>query len=352
MGTPMNSALTMWKQTALVLVSTCVLCAVGGRAEAQQNVKIAWYGGAGVYALPTLVARDKGLFEKRGLTVEYVTFSSGPAAGAGAESGSIDILSWNSNSVMVANSRGASFRGLVENFVAPIYSLVARTELKLPNAALPYPKNLIDLKGLNIGVSARGADTELFARALLGKVGLTERDVTFVAVGQTASTVAALKTGQVDVVIQGAPVDTILVEGEKAGKYIVKRTDLARLDPVFKNWDGHAYMVPAAADKNPAKYMAFAQAIADAHKFIADPKNLDEVVAIYAKELKMLPVEVVKQLVVDSYPAYRPTFSCEAVMNAVQFSISNGQLDPAKAPKDCKEYIWKPAQDAGFLTFP
>jgi NitT/TauT family transport system substrate-binding protein len=302
--------------------------------------------------LPTLVARDKGLFEKHGLKIEFVTFSSGPAAGAGVESGSVEILSWNSNSVMVANSRGATFRGLVENFAGPIYSLVARTDLNLPNAALPYPRNLVDLKGLKIGVSARGADTELFGRALLGKVGLTERDVTFVGVGQTASAVAALKTGQVDVVIQGAPVDTILVEGEKAGKFMVKRTDLAKLDPVFKNWDGQAYMVSAAADKEPGKYIAFAQAIADADKFITDPKNIDDVVAIYGKELKTLPVEIVKQLIVDSYAAYRPSFSCEAVMNAAQFSVTNGQLEASKAPKDCKDYVWKPAQDAGFLISP
>jgi NitT/TauT family transport system substrate-binding protein len=67
-----------------------------------------------------------------------------------------------------------------------------------------------DLKGMRIGVSAPGSLSNVVASLYLSQGGLKPSDVSFVGVGTGASALAALRSGQIDVLSSVDPAITIL----------------------------------------------------------------------------------------------------------------------------------------------
>jgi NitT/TauT family transport system substrate-binding protein len=59
-------------------------------------------------------------------------------------------------------------------------------------------KDVADLEGKNIGVTARGAASETFARTMLEEAGVDPDSVTYVAVGPLPAQIAAFQQGAID----------------------------------------------------------------------------------------------------------------------------------------------------------
>ena len=103
----------------------------------------------------------------------------------------------------------------------PPLSLIVRNEVPTPNADKPYPQNLIDLKGLKIGISGRGASTDTATRFMLKQAGLDpDKDVTIMPVGDPGTMLASLKNRVIDAAMAVEPTQTAAVLSLKIAKTV------------------------------------------------------------------------------------------------------------------------------------
>ena len=77
-------------------------------------------------------------------------------------------------------------------------------------------KQLSDLKGKKVGVTAPGSSSQMVANFILKKGGLGPKDVAFIGVGSSSGAVSAIRSGQIDALINLDPVITILLKNGDA----------------------------------------------------------------------------------------------------------------------------------------
>ena len=71
---------------------------------------------------------------------------------------------------------------------------------------MPDYKDLKDLKGKKIGVTAPGSSSHAIAIFILSTAGLKPSDVSFIGVGSSSAAVAAMRSGQIDAFVNLDPV--------------------------------------------------------------------------------------------------------------------------------------------------
>jgi len=99
---------------------------------------------------------------------------------------------------------------------------IVRNDVPTPNADKPYPQNIVDLKGLKIGISGRGASTDTATRFMLKQAGLDpDKDVTIMPVGDPGTMLASLKNKVIDAVMAVEPAQTAAVQSLKIAKTMV-----------------------------------------------------------------------------------------------------------------------------------
>ncbi|MGE0850501.1 MAG: ABC transporter substrate-binding protein [Hyphomicrobiaceae bacterium] len=176
----------------VLLAALAALAATTAIAQTQSSGKVIAKGETlriQIYpsAVPQLglkVAVERGFCKDHGITCELVTIPSGPTGLQALAAGSLEISNSSNDLNMQAVAQGNDFQLIVGTFAPNPYSLAVHKDVPLPNLAKGYPAVMADLKGLKVGVTGRGAATEIQARALLRGAGLDpESSVTFVAVG-------------------------------------------------------------------------------------------------------------------------------------------------------------------------
>jgi len=176
---------------------------------ADSKIRVMVYNGA-YTSLTVHVAQDIGFYKKNGLDAELVTVASGPAGVAAMLGGSIDFAEPPADQVILNVLRGTDVKIVVGNEVRNFYSLIAANKKSLPNAAKGYPDVVRDFKGKTIGVNSLGATTHLMMNAMLKDVGLSPNDVTYLAVGSSATALAAWQSGRVDIEVAFTPFPEIV----------------------------------------------------------------------------------------------------------------------------------------------
>ena len=137
--------------------------------------------------LPMVVAREKGYFQTEDLDVELILMTAA-AANMALIGGNVDFIS-SGPSAIVAIIRGAPLKFVFVCFSRPMHWLYAKPDIK----------DVRELKGKKIGVSAIGASTQFLIQEILKRNGLDPaRDVTILGVGTTANRFAALKAGTIE----------------------------------------------------------------------------------------------------------------------------------------------------------
>ena len=159
-------------------------------------VKVGVVGGAG--ANPLFLAQGRGYYQKQGVTVQFVTVSSGAELLPLMASDQLDAgLASPAAALFNAIGQGVSLKAVGDagrqEAGAWWGGVVVRPEL-LDSGAIKTPP---DLKGRSIAVTAPGVGTYLNVVRLLEANGMTEKDVnlTFLNFGDMLS---ALGTGKVD----------------------------------------------------------------------------------------------------------------------------------------------------------
>ena len=168
--------------------------------------KIYW----GVSTLsPTLwipyIAKDAKLFEKNGLDVELVLLRGSGQTSQAMVAGSLFASSVALPAVMLANLNGADLVNVAHGIAAQSSKLMVKPEIR----------KLEDLKGKKIGISSLGSAGDLLFGYVLRKYGIdTNREIIWLAVGNTGERLQALLNGAVDAADLTYPAD---VQAERKG---------------------------------------------------------------------------------------------------------------------------------------
>ncbi len=145
---------------------------------------------------PLYIAKEAGYFQKYGLNATIV-FGVHPAGIAMVVSGEAVMTNYPLEQAMIASSRDGSLAIVGSSYRKSLFALMA-------------PKSITSVRGLKgkrIGVSQIGDAPYNYAVALLGKFGLTPREVQWVPIGTDVNgRAAALTSGRVDATMLTAPV--------------------------------------------------------------------------------------------------------------------------------------------------
>jgi NitT/TauT family transport system substrate-binding protein len=190
----------------LGLVCAMILSFACAAAQDKPPRKIYW----GVSTLsPTLwipyIAKDAKLFEKNGIDVELVLLRGSGQTSQAMVAGSLFASSVALPAVMLANLNGADLVNVAHGIAVQGSKLMVRPEIR----------KVEDLKGKKVGISSLGSAGDLLFGYVLRKHGIdTNREILWLAVGNTGERLQALLNGVVDAADLTYPAD---VQAERRG---------------------------------------------------------------------------------------------------------------------------------------
>ena len=213
------------------------------------------------------------LMRQHGVEIDLLLTGSAPAAVQAIVGGSMNMTTATMESAWAAQDKSPGLYQIADVSVGYPYSLIVNPEIK----------RATDLKGKPVGSTSvwGGADTTAL-RMLLYENGLNNGDFNVIPVGSIAERAAAMKAGTVMGVVQIEPQTSLLidqgfVELDNADNY----PELKGLQSITvlgkKDW----------YEPNMATAVAFFQGWLDITKWVYDPANKDEVIAIMAKTMKV-----------------------------------------------------------------
>jgi ABC-type nitrate/sulfonate/bicarbonate transport system substrate-binding protein len=185
-------------------------------------------GKPALYYLPLTIAERKGFFKEEGLEVEINDFAGGARALQALVGGSVDVVTGAYEHTVRMQAKGQDVRGVAELGRFPSITVAVRKE------HAGTVKSAADFKGKKIGVTAPGSSTYLIPLYAMSKAGLKASDASFIGVGATASAVAAIQRGEIDIISNTEPVISKLEQEGAIVPLIHTRTEagaLRRLEP-------------------------------------------------------------------------------------------------------------------------
>ena len=250
---------------ATALVGLVVPFGLGGEAAAQ-TVTLR-YGQAfsalrSIFALPLLVAEREKFFAREGLNFVVV-----PVAGGGEKlvealhDGTADLAHVATAFMIQAALKGSDAVAIAAEFNNPIYSLIAKPEIK----------TYADLKGKLLGFAAEKGSITVSIRKLMAMHGLQREDFRTKFVDGTPDRLACLTAGDCYAVPLGQPQD-----------FVAMRQGYRLLGLSTEAVPEFVYTVTAArkswAENNKDAVGRFVRGLAAAFRFIRDPARRNDVV--------------------------------------------------------------------------
>jgi NitT/TauT family transport system substrate-binding protein len=177
--------------TRLVLFTVLLFFGSAAQPALAQELRRIHYGTtASISHLPVWVAKDAGLFAKKGFNVEPVQIRGGALITMGIMSGQLQFSGAGAESVVAARVEGGDVVLLAcPADLEPIY-LITRPEIK----------SAADLKGKSSAVTRLGSSTHFYLRAALKFAGLdSEKDLTILQLGAGPEMAVALESGRISV---------------------------------------------------------------------------------------------------------------------------------------------------------
>jgi NitT/TauT family transport system substrate-binding protein len=308
--------------------------ALGSVASAQsgpgkgETLRIQDYPGGGNTLVRIAIAKQ--YCEKYGIKCSVRQLANGPLGLQAFLAGELEVAHGGSEGPLLAISRGADIKAVSGGYGPQPFFLATRKGLELPNRAKGYPAVMADLKGKKIGVPARGSNGETLFTELLADAGMTDKDITYVAVGGPGTAFPALANAQVDALMIFSPVDGFC-EVKKACDIVVDlrkgegpKAVKAAIGAGAPQWMSGDY-----AKKNPHVVKAFRLALKDAESFVRNPANFDEVVKITETYFK-IPGEdgdkILQATMRNSINGFTTVVPPEALQAVINTMVANKQL--------------------------
>ncbi len=241
--------------------------------------------------VPAMVAKDKGLFDKRGLDVELQIIALNSTMPAALHSGSLEIAGTTTPVFLQAIDGGIDLVGIAGGNVAEKantrFAAVARKGIAIKTAE--------DFIGKKVGAPGLGANTHVLFRNWLLAKGVDYKRVNFVEVSFPQMN-DVLKGGTVDAVLVSDPMLYRILEAG-TGTVVVPFMEVLPVEMPIITFSAER----AWANSHPGEVKAFYEAMAEAVKMIeADP----EVARAAEAERIKLPPEIIKSVPVPRYKAY------------------------------------------------
>ena len=152
-------------------------------------------------SLAEKLARDMGFAEARGITMEAVQCSSGPANAAALIADEVDFVNNTPDNMLGIRNAGSDVVMFAQSIDYHFFDIVVSTNGAVPTMDCDqgdWECAMAALSGTTVGVVARGAAAEQIARQLLDSAGFDPEDTTYVATGLAAGSIAAMDSGEVD----------------------------------------------------------------------------------------------------------------------------------------------------------
>lgn len=267
------------------------------------------------------VALELGYFKDAGLDVEFKSFEGGVGALRGLVSGNLDVVGTSSDPLFLAVAQGGGIHAI--GAYAPKLSVVMM--------ASPDVKSVADLKGKKMGFQDVGGFADVMNQLLLASANLKRDDVTNVNV-TTAGRVSALVSGQINA--HALHADQYYAALKQKPDLVV----LAKMWEVAPKWWYSAFVASDdAVKKNPEMYIGFMSAVLKAQRWMYDPKNKDQVVAIALKNNPGLGADAFGKAYDDLSKGGIWTVNDGCPKDFIQFTIDKKiQLGTTGVPKDLK----------------
>jgi ABC-type nitrate/sulfonate/bicarbonate transport system substrate-binding protein len=219
---------------------------------------------------PLYVAEQKKFFEKNGLQVETIIIRGATNVVRAVLSETVPIGRINPDYVIGAIEKGAKVRIVAANMEKIPYDIYARPEIKTGG----------DLKGKTLGVSTLTGGTTLMVHEVLEKAyKLKENDYKLLVVGTSPERYAALKGGSVQASFMGPP---FTFRAAKDGFRKLANFH-EHLGPILFTTDfAHANFIKS----NRQEIVRYLKSMIEATRWLYDPKNKEEAIALHMKVLK------------------------------------------------------------------
>ena len=239
------------------------------------NVTIAVGGKSLYYYLPLTIAEQLGYFKDEGLDVKVVDFQGGSRSLQAVVGGSADVVSGAFEHTISMQAKKQPMMAFVLQGRAPQQALVVSTK------TMKDFKQISDLKGKKIGVTAPGSSSQMVASYILSQAGIGPKDVAYIGVGSSSGAVSAIRSGQIDALINLDPVITILTKSGDA-KIVSDLRKVSEAEKIFKGTlpAGTLYAPPSFIEKYPNTVQALTNAIVRADQWLAKatPEEVAKVV--------------------------------------------------------------------------
>lgn len=313
--------------TAGAAIAGLATFGIGRGARAATAVKFSYF--PSFTSLPIMVAVRQGIFTKHGIEANLVQLTSGGAIQAALVSKSVDFVINPPQLHLQTVEKGQDVRMFLNNFNAPIWSIVFTKQLATPNMAKGYPQMLVDLKGQKIGVTGRGSVQELVWRYMFKDAGLDpERDVSFISVGTIATATAALQQNMVQTFLASEPMQSMIEEGDYAtialDLWKGQGPEVFRKDWVTNCWATRGDLV----QKSPAMVKSVAAAIREAHAFMKAKENFPKVLDV-AGEIAPTAKPLLSRALPRVLEVMGPELPRSAIDATNRFLVDNGLLKEA-----------------------
>lgn len=246
---------------ALILLSDA-----GPAQEKSEKMHVGYSAQAGAFA-PIWITKEAGLFRKHGLDVDLVFIPGGPTAASALMAGEMQVVAMAGPAIVTSNLAGSDLvmiAGIVNTFA---FQVVTVRGITSPS----------QLKGKRIGVNRFGAAPDVAARYALKHMGVDPREVIILQLGEQATRLAAMKTGNLEAAILLPPITTL---AQKEGMNVL--LDMSELGAEFQI-TGLASSQSFLMQKRPTalKFMrAFVEGI---HFYKTRRKESMEIIAKYMR---------------------------------------------------------------------
>lgn len=195
----------------------------GQGAQAQEQISVAYQP---IVNGPLWIARHEGYFEKLGLHVNFIKFTSGPAQFAALQGGRVNLAWGGIGPFMLARANGANIV-----WIATVQNYNSLEDLVVPKGS-PITK-VSQLRGKKVALVV-GSDADFGMQHALKQAGMAPADLTILNM-QPPAQVAALLNGDIDAAFTWSPfLNQIL---DRGGKAIFSNGNLP-VGPAFLGWAG------------------------------------------------------------------------------------------------------------------
>jgi NitT/TauT family transport system substrate-binding protein len=283
------------------------------------------------------VARDRGLFKKHGLEMQFILMPRNPLAIAALLAGEIDAALVGPGHVVNAASSGADVIGIANMAQKLDYRLTARPEIK----------NKEDLRGKRIAISGPGSTSHLVT--MLGLQGLNvdaaQARITLLTIpGTEMNRRLALETGGVDATaLRGAVGDLYGNKGYPT-LYNFKTTGTT----LPQNMLATTRRIAAA---KPQVIEAYLKTMIEAIAVTSDPANKELVIRLLASNLRLSSADAEEsyQAVINSYERV-PQTSLEGMKRLQKLMIQiNPKMGDVRVENVIDNTFMNKLESSGFI---